>query len=331
MQKYMKNQRSLVSIIMPVYNCGDKLCRSIDSVLGQTYKNLQLILIDDGSKDDSPSVCDQYVQKDSRIEVLHQENAGASAARNRGLELVRGEYVAFVDADDMISALYIEVLLYTAIITDTKISTCEALYCNADYDENSELPIRSKISPRLIKVEDYNFMESWSHATVWGALFHSSLLQDIKFDTSILVGEDSLFFANALMKCESISYVSQKLYYYFIYDNSISHGSYNARRLTELQAWKKINELLAERSTTLDMSSKARMVQHAIERFKEVSSQNIVDKNIVKFLQQVIQANKQCYLYYNSSVKAKADTLLVLKMPEVYGILYRVHKNKLKD
>ena len=174
-------------------------------------------------------------------------------------------------------------------------------------------------------------MESWSHATVWGALFHSSLLQDIKFDTSILVGEDSLFFANALMKCESISYVSQKLYYYFIYDNSISHGSYNARRLTEFQAWKKINELLAECSTTLDMSSKARMVQHAIERFKEVSSQNIVDKNIVKFLQQVIQANKQCYLYYNSSVKAKADTLLVLKMPEVYGILYRVHKNKLKD
>lgn len=331
MQKYMKSQKSLVSIIMPVYNCGDKLCRSIDSLLRQTYKNFQLILIDDGSKDDSPSVCDKYAQKDSRVEVLHQENAGASAARNRGLGLVKGEYVAFVDADDMVSELYIEVLLYTALITNTKISTCEALYCNADYDENNELPIQSEISPRLIKVEDYNFMGSWSHATVWGALFHSSLVQDIKFDTSILVGEDSLFFANALMKCESISYVSQKLYYYFIYDNSISHGSYNARRLTEFQAWKEINELLAKRSTILDTSSKARMVQHAIERFKEVSSQNIVDKKIVKFLKQVIQANKQCYLYYNSSVKAKADMLLVLKMPELYGILYRIHKNKLKD
>ena len=115
----MKNQKSLVSIIMPVYNCGDRLRRSVDSILRQTYKNLQLILIDDGSKDDSPSICDQYAQKDSRVEVIHQRNAGVSAARNCGLEQTRGEYVAFVDADDMVSELYIEILLYTAIITDT--------------------------------------------------------------------------------------------------------------------------------------------------------------------------------------------------------------------
>lgn len=331
MQKYMKSQKSLVSVIMPVYNCEGKLCRSIDSVLGQTYKNLQLILIDDGSKDNSPSVCDQYVQRDSRVEVIHQKNVGASAARNRGLELVRGEYVAFVDADDMVSELYIEMLLYTAIITNTKISTCEALYCNADCDKNNELQIQSEINPKLIKVEDYNFMEPWSHATVWGALFHSSLLQNIKFDTSILVGEDAMFFANAIAKCESVSYVSQKLYFYYIYDESVSHGIYSEPRLTEFKSWEKINCLLAGRSKILDTSSKARMVQHAIERFKEVINQNIVDKKILKFLQQVIQANKQCYLYYNPSVKAKVDMLLILKMPELYSILYRIHKNKLKD
>lgn len=328
MQKYMKNQKSLVSIIMPVYNCGDKLCRSIASVLGQTYKNLQLILIDDGSNDDSPSICDQYAQRDSRVEVLHQRNVGASAARNRGLEQARGEYVAFVDADDMISELYIEVLMYTAIITDTKISTCEALYCNADYYENNELQTQYKISPRLIKVEDYNFMEPWSHATVWGALFHSSLLHDIKFDTNILVGEDALFFANALVKCKNVSYVSQKLYFYFIYNESVSHGIYSEQRLTEFQAWKKINCLLAERSQVLDKSSKARMVQHAIERFKEVANQNIVNKRILKYLQQIIQTNKYCYLYYNPSIKARAEILVIIRMPKFYCILYKIHKNK---
>ena len=313
---------------MPVYNCGDKLYRSIDSVLGQTYKNLQLILIDDGSKDSSPSICDQYAQKDSRVEVLHQENAGASEARNRGLEQVRGEYVAFVDADDMISELYIEVLLYTAIITDTKISTCEALYCNADYYENSRLQIQTEISPWLIKVENYNFMESWSHATVWGALFHSSLLYDIKFDTSILVGEDALFFANALVKCKNVSYVSQKLYFYFIYNESVSHGIYSEQRLTEFFAWKKINCLVAARSKVLDMSSKARMVQHAIERFKEVLDQNKVDQRILKFLRQIIQTNKQYYLYYNPSIRARANVLLIIWIPEFYSILYKIHKNK---
>lgn len=330
MEKYMKNQKRLVSIVMPVYNCGDKLCRAVDSVLRQTYKNLQLILIDDGSKDDSPSICDQYAQRDSRVEVVHQKNAGASAARNRGLEKVRGEFVTFVDADDMISELYIEVLLYTVIITDTKISTCEALYCNTDCYKNYELQTRAKINPWVIKVEDYNFMKSWSHATVWGALFHSSLLQDIKFDTSILIGEDALFFATALAKCKNISYVLQKLYYYYIYNESVSHGIYSEQRLTEFQAWRQINCLLAERSKVLDMSSKARMVQHAIERFKEVVNQNKVDKRILKFLQQVIETNKQCYLYYNQSIKARADTLLIIKMPKLYGILYKIHKNKLE-
>ena len=190
--------------------------------------------------------------------------------------------------------------------------------------------MKAEISPWLIKVEDYNFMESWSHATVWGALFHSSLLYDIKFDTSILVGEDALFFANVLAKCKNVSYVSQKLYYYYIYNESVSHGIYSEQRLTEFQAWKKINCLLAERSKVLDTSSKARTVKHAIERFKEAANQNKVDKSILKFLQKVIQTNKQCYLYYNSSIKARVDTLFIIKMPKLYGILYKIHKNRLE-
>ena len=249
---------------MPIYNCGDKLYRSIDSVLRQSYKNLQLILIDDGSIDESPFICDEYAKADSRVEVIHQRNVGASLARNRGLKHVRGEFVTFVDADDMISDLYIEGLLYTAISTNTMIATCEAMYCNANYDKIYDLEFQTDIKPRVIKVKDYNFMEPWSHATVWGALFHRDLLQNLEFDTDILVGEDALFFANALAKCKNVSYISQKLYYYYIYDESVSHGTYNEKRLTEFQAWEKINSLLTERSNVLNTSSKARMVRHAI-------------------------------------------------------------------
>lgn len=327
MTKYLKNTNNLVSIIMPIYNCGDKLYRSIDSVLRQSYKNLQLILIDDGSIDESPFICDEYAKADSRVEVIHQRNVGASLARNRGLKHVRGEFVTFVDADDMISDLYIEGLLYTAISTNTMIATCEAMYCNANYDKIYDLEFQTDIKPRVIKVKDYNFMEPWSHATVWGALFHRDLLQNLEFDTDILVGEDALFFANALAKCKNVSYISQKLYYYYIYDESVSHGTYNEKRLTEFQAWEKINSLLTERSNVLNTSSKARMVRHAIERFKEATSQNVDDKRILGYLQKIIQINKQYYLNYNPSIKARMDILFITKMPRLFATLYKIHKN----
>ena len=323
MKKYMKNQKSLVSIIIPVYNCEDKLGRMIDSVLKQSYKNLQLILIDDGSKDNSSSICDQYALMDSRVEVIHQNNAGASCARNTGLEKAKGEYVAFVDADDMVSEFYIESLLYSATITNTKISTCDALYCS---ENNYEPQLVNEIVPQIVKVVDYNFMETWSHATVWGALFHKSLLTNLKFDTSISVGEDSLFFASALVKCDEVSYITNKLYYYFIYDNSLSHGSYNERRLTEFDAWKKINNTVAPFSNVLDSSSKARMVRHAIERYKEVLRQDKVNNKILYQLREIVQENKKYYICYNSTKKAKAESFCITKMPWIYEIMYKVHK-----
>lgn len=320
---FMKNQEIKVSIIIPVYNCEGKLSRAIDSVLKQSYKNIQLILIDDGSKDNSPYICDQYELKDSRVEVVHQNNAGASCARNTGLEKVKGEYVTFVDADDVVSELYVEILLYFATVTNTKISTCETFYC-----VESEYKVQqiNEVVPQVIKVENYNFMEEWSHATVWGALFHKSVLINLKFDTSIAVGEDSLFFANALVKCDNVSYVSNKLYYYFIYDNSLSHGTYGEKRLTEFIAWKKINNIVAAISNILDTSSKARMVRHAIERYKEVLRQDKVDNKILDYLRIIIQENRRCYTQYNPTNKAKAETLFISKMPWVYKILYKVHK-----
>lgn len=320
---FMKNQKSKVSVIIPVYNCEDKIGRTIDSVLKQSYKNLQLILIDDGSKDNSSFICDQYALKDSRVEVIHQNNAGASYARNMGLEKVRGEYVTFVDADDMVSELYIEGLLYSAVITNTKISTCNAFYC---IENDYEVQPVNEIVPQTVKVVDYNFMETWSHATVWGALFYKSLLINLKFDTSISVGEDSLFFASALMKCNEISYVTNKLYYYFIYDNSLSHGVYNEKRLTEFVAWKKINNIVWKRSNILNTSSRARMVWHAIERYKEVLRQDKVNNKVLVQLRKIIQENRKYYICCNSTKKAKAESLCITKMPSLYKIIYKAHK-----
>ena len=97
----------LISVIVPVYNVEKYLNRCVESIMNQTYKNLQIILIDDGSNDRSGKICDEYAEKDKRIEVIHKENAGVSAARNKGLDKAKGEWITFVDADDWIEKTFV--------------------------------------------------------------------------------------------------------------------------------------------------------------------------------------------------------------------------------
>ena len=111
MEKVVNNE-PLVSVIVPIYNSGKYLDKCIDSIVNQTYKNLEIILVDDGSTDNAPEICDEWAKKDERIKVIHQENGGVSKARNVGLDNVTGEYISFVDSDDYVVRNYIDFLYY---------------------------------------------------------------------------------------------------------------------------------------------------------------------------------------------------------------------------
>ena len=122
----------LISVIVPVYNVERYLRQCIESITNQSYKNLQIILIDDGSKDNSGKICDEYAEKDKRVEVIHKENTGVSAARNTGLDNAKGEWITFVDADDWVEKNFCEILIKKATENESDCIACgyNKVYCN---------------------------------------------------------------------------------------------------------------------------------------------------------------------------------------------------------
>ncbi len=171
--------KDLISIIVPVYNVIKYLRHCIESIVNQTYTNLEIILVDDGSNDESEKVCDEYKNKDSRIIVIHQENRGLSAARNAGLDICKGKYISFVDSDDYIEPDFIECLYSSIIENSVKVSMCNINYV----DENSQIIGTEKwdnidiMSGRDILKQNKDFI----HSVVCNKLYSIEIWKDLRF------------------------------------------------------------------------------------------------------------------------------------------------------
>ncbi|MCD8145370.1 MAG: glycosyltransferase [Oscillospiraceae bacterium] len=187
-----------ISIIIPLCNAEQYLSRCLDCVLNQTYRNLEVILVDDGSSDGSGDICDRYAEQDGRIHVLHQANAGAAAARNAGLDAARGEYIAFVDVDDLIQRDYIEVLYGLIVREQADIACCDGVETAWGYDGSpTGRRVRVKrnrvIQRRTEFLRDYVCNEAEFYTdTIWGKLIKTELARLERFP-DLRYGEDAQY------------------------------------------------------------------------------------------------------------------------------------------
>lgn len=196
---------SLVSVVIPVYNAKRYLAACMDSVLGQTYRHLEVILVDDGSTDGSGALCEQYGRADSRVRVFHQKNRGVSAARNRGLWECHGDYVAFVDADDLLFGECIDRLLVASLQYDADIALCDYCCRIGNQTASQPLPIRdvAVVTGRDEAFSRYfETMAALSHlySSVWAKLFRRQVILGLLFDTNLRIAEDAAF----LFQCYSL-------------------------------------------------------------------------------------------------------------------------------
>lgn len=209
-----------ISVIVPVYNAEKYLDRCVESIVAQTYKNLEIILVDDGSTDNSPAICDAWAKKDSRIRVIHKKNGGVSSARNAGLDACTGDYIGFADADDWMEPDMYEVLIGNAKRYSADKSSCGYIYYGqqavcAPAETCRVLQSSDEIRLRIVSGE---------HNAVWCAIYSRSVVGDIRFDESLKVAEDWLFNYQVCLKMSSEVIVNTPLYHYEDNIESAMHG-----------------------------------------------------------------------------------------------------------
>ena len=211
------NSNDLISVIIPVYNVEKYLNRCIESVINQTYKNLEVILIDDGSTDNSGKICDEYAKKDNRIKVIHKQNGGVSSARNAGLSIAKGEYIGFVDSDDYIEKDMYE-FLYNLLLEHKVQVSC----CNRFVLEKNKF-VQSLDFPKDVILSFNEILNDRGYAFyIWNKLVSKKTIENIRFSEKLILGEDLLFCLDVFKKAENVVFSKEAKYYYFNNDGSVT-------------------------------------------------------------------------------------------------------------
>ena len=249
-----------ISIIVPVYNVEEYLPRCIDSILQQSFSSYELLLIDDGSEDQSGTLCDNYAKKDSRIKVIHQSNQGQAKARNIGIKLARGEWVCFVDSDDVIHPQMLERLYYAAIKSNAGISMCSAI-------ESDE--IRSTFfNPISFNYECYIVNEqflkglltkSYYYWVVWAKLIQKEIVEKYPFEVG-RVYEDNEVVCKWLYYAGKVAVSSQCLYFYYSNSSGTTKKMFSEKQFDYLWA-------LQEQLTFYDQLKYSEMWKAIAERY----------------------------------------------------------------
>lgn len=209
--------RPVISVIVPVYNAEKVLSRCVDSILEQSFRDFELILIDDCSKDSSYELCKKFAEQDKRIQIVHNStNQGVSRTRNNGIEMSTGEYIAFIDSDDFVSEHYLSELLKTAKKFPSSLAMCSLISFNTAETIDDCVDIIEKYE--IIDAKRYLCNQYCYHPWVWATLFESKIIKENKiyFAENARFSEDAHFVAKYMCFVESITISQNKLYRYFI-------------------------------------------------------------------------------------------------------------------
>lgn len=224
----------LISVIVPIYKVEAYLERCIGSIVNQTYKNLEIILVDDGSPDSCPDICDAWKEKDDRIKVIHKKNGGLSDARNAGMQIMAGTYISYIDSDDWVANDMYEKMMYVIKKNDADICECQFEKTAGIVKSNKEQQT-DKVT--ILKKEEAlkAVVEEKINPVVWNKIYKREIVDQLYFEKG-KYNEDEFWTYQAVERAEKIVQIEDVGYYYFFREDSIINETYNIRRLDALEA-----------------------------------------------------------------------------------------------
>ena len=313
----------LISIIVPVYNVEKFLDKCIISILNQSYNNIEIILINDGSLDNSLAICEKYKKIDKRVKLFNKKNEGVSSARNFGLVKSTGEFILFVDGDDYINENCINILYKSLIENHCDISCANIISENLNGEEINLLKTNDK--KHIFSINDY----SMYNRSVYNKLFRRNCLLSSKkqvfFDESIHYGEDALFVVQAFIRAKKIIFTPEKTYHYVIHQSSAMHN-FSYKSLSELTAWNRIIDCLIpypkalkEAKAQLSINSQRILINlYRNDNFNLTNKKLLLD-NLRKYKMDVYSSkyisikNKLYYLIFSLNPKLYIKSIDLMK------------------
>ena len=288
-----------ISVIVPVYKVEDYLKRCIDSIINQTYRNLEIILVDDGSPDKCGDICDEYAGKDNRIKVIHKSNGGLSDARNKGIEVATGEYIGFVDSDDWIESTMYERLLnlikkYNADIAiggvaDVLVDNdAETIVKTSDFGCQDPFVVDKKEAMKRY------FYGSWS---AWDKLYDANLFDNIRFPVGE-INEDEAIVLDILDQCKYICYTSEIFYHYMkhVGSNSITSSDFSIKKLAWENHCKKNLSFIRDKYPELEEAAATRYCNSILWSLTEIA---MCDNSMEKETEMLLKNLKEEYSLFS--------------------------------
>ena len=317
----------LISIIIPVFNVQAYLPKCLDSVLSQSYKNLEIILVDDGSTDESGKICDEYATRDIRIKVIHKQNSGVSAARNDALKIASGEYIGFVDSDDYIEDIMFEKLYTNLLHSNADVSICGFLFTDENgnnkpsYDREHVVLVQEKQDALRNML-----LGNYYAGHLWNKLFRKSLLLGKTLDETVKVYEDMLFCVDVFMNIKNVVFDSSPMYHYVMRNDSAFNSSISEAHYTAFDACKKMSKILGAQGIDLNDYISANAIWYGISMLAKVyrNSQAEAGMNVKKIHTQIRNFFSLKALKIMNSFKKKIFTVLCFISPKFVKLWYRV-------
>lgn len=317
----MKNE--LISIIVPIYNVEKYLKQCINSIINQTYKNIEIILVDDGSPDKCGEICDEYSKKDDRIIVIHKKNGGLSDARNKGIDIANGEYLTFVDSDDFVENNYIEKLYNSIKLNNAKIAQCGISKVN----ESSEIIEKLCYEESFVKTS-YEILNNWygkhliENVVVWNKMYAKELFKDIRFPVG-KIHEDEFTTYKLIYFSKKVTIICNPLYNYRQNNDSIMGKKFSIKRLDLLEALEQRIQFFKEKNEKDLYENVVRVYikqlrMYYIKTRKYISNSNKIQKEIIEKYKEI---NFEIKKIKKISFKEKFKSLMFIISPKIYYLL----------